>query len=165
MRGKRNFVDYRLDHAWSVFSIVIVFALLIAVVILATLYTAGVLRPSGLLVSPFSIGSALCNSSGVFVSLQNNVDQQVSVSSVQLGGVSQTVLFTPAGTGTTPFDIPAGGAVELHSAGYLCPVFNTLPSVQLSIAFNSSVMTTYTFGNNYWYTLLANKGNVSETIS
>jgi hypothetical protein len=160
MTRGRYFVDYRLNHFFSTFLIFCVFILILTVAILAVLYSSAILNTGNSVVEPFSISGAECNSSGLFISLHNNLNSLVTVSSAQLVGINRTVLFSIRGPSQ---NIAAGGDAVLYSSSYLCPSFNSLPFVRLDIAFGSATTTIYTFGNNYWEYLLAGVGNVSES--
>jgi hypothetical protein len=162
---KRGYVaDYRFTKTSSVLFLVMIFLLIAATAISATLYTAGVLNAGNSTINPFSVTNASCNDSGIFVSLHSNLNQAVSVSSVELLGLNRTVRFINQNTQQQSFLVSAKAAVPLFSAGYYCPSFNTLKEISLNVVFNSTSTVIYTFGNNYWISLISNNySNISET--
>lgn len=163
MKKEPRALDYKLSRFSSALFLVMIFVLIGAVVILATLYTSGVLNSGNSQVNTFSISNALCNSSGVYVSLKNNLNEMVSVASVQLLGLNRTISLSRNGLATS-YNILGGAQVELSSGAFSCPVFNSLPEVEAQIVFNSSATAVYTFGNNYWARVLTNQyTNISET--
>ncbi len=162
MKGKRVIADYRFGHLSSIIFLAMVFILIAAVAILGTLYTAGILNSGNTQQNAFSITNALCNGSGVFLSLKNNLNEPIYISSAKLLVINKT-LSLAAGTAFS-YALPAEKQIELSSGGYSCPAFNSLPQLDLQIVFNSSSTTVYTFGNNYWTRTLTNPyTNISET--
>ncbi len=159
---RKGFADYRLSHASSVLFLVLIFIFIAMIAILGTLYVSGVLNVNNSTIQTFSVSSAFCNVSGTFVSITNNLNQNVLVSGAFLVTANQSILLVPVRGNSL---LSARGTTEFYSSAYYCPSFNTLSRVDIRLSFSSSSTIIYTFGPDYWDSLLANSGNVSVSKS
>ena len=163
MRKDRFFVGHVFGYYASILFLLLIFLLIAATAILSVLYTSGVLSIRSGSSTQFSISTASCNSSGVFVGLKNNFNTAAVLSNIYLILPNESLVMVPIGTGG--YAIQPKGGMELHSVAYSCLAFNSLSNTNLKFTFNSTETIAYAFGPNYWDNVLLNTNSTSKTVS
>ncbi len=148
----------RFSHLASIIVLMLVFGLIVSTMIFVTFFILGVnIVPKGL-VNPLSITSGYCNETGTFITLKNNLDSNVSISYAQMNVHNSTILLH--GLYDTPLVIAAGKELTVSSDSYICPSFESLNTVTISVALESAINIKYSFNNIYLF-----KGNIKENMT
>lgn len=146
MHGK-NHSTQSFSHLASIAVLMLMFGLIISTVIFVTFFVLGVNLAKGGLSSPLSVTAAYCNSTGVFATIRNNLDSNMSVSYVKMGNYNSTILLLSLSN--SPVLIAAGGEHTFSSDLYVCPTFESLNDINISTIFASEVNIKHSFNNIY----------------
>ncbi len=158
----KNRYPTRYAYVTSVVFLVLVFALVVAATVIATFYATGILglNNSSVAGRPVSIVQTVCDTSGVFFTLSNNLDQVVSVSEAVFESQIGNFTLYPYGSITGSPSIPADGRAVFYSSAYKCTGPDNLVNAPLFLRYNSSVTQTYyNPANQFWDAV------TSQTIS